>query len=237
MKSRSVTIGSLVRSLILAALVFVIGGCSTTVKFYATGATPPLCRAGAHKDSVAVYWGTAWRADQKEVARREAMVATGLSEFFGGTSCFTTVSLLRTVNGRDPLVLTDPELLASAPVDAGRIFVIRVEELGPNLMFYLSPILWETRNDVVLRVRSLNTRSKALESDVTVRWTRGGAFTMLGTNSLPPDFSGALAAVFTGQRLPQPSSVRRRVTIPRPVPVDDEAASGILRPRLIGAWP
>jgi hypothetical protein len=191
------------RPLILIALLLIAGGCSTTaVKFYPTGLTPPLCRAGAHKDSVAVYWGTAWRADQKEVARREAIAAKGLSEFFGATTCFTPISLSRTINSRDPLLLTDPELLASAPVDADRIFVIRIEELGPNLMFYLSPILWETRNDVVLRVRSLNVRTKALESDVSVRWTRGGAFTLLGTDSLPPDFSGALAAVFTGQTPP-----------------------------------
>jgi hypothetical protein len=184
-------------------MLLIAGGCTTTAaKFYPTGLTPPLCRAGAQKDSVAVYWGTAWRADQKEVSRREAMAANGLSEFFGGTTCFTTLVLSRTINGRDPLLLIDPELLASAPMDADRIFVIRIEELGPNLMFYLSPILWETRNDVVLRVRSLNVRTKRLESDVSVRWTRGGAFALLGTNSLPPDFTGALAAVFTGQPPP-----------------------------------
>jgi hypothetical protein len=69
-------------------------------------------------------------------------------------------------------------------------------------MFYLSPILWETRNDVVLRVRSLNTRTKSLESDVSVRWIHGGAFALLGTNSLPPDFAGAVESVFTGQPHP-----------------------------------
>jgi hypothetical protein len=55
---------------------------------------------------------------------------------------------------------------------------------------------------VVLRVRSLNTRTKSLESDVSVRWTRGGAFALLGTDSLPPDFYGAVEAVFTGQMRP-----------------------------------
>jgi hypothetical protein len=184
-------------------MLFIAGGCSTTaVKLYPAGLTPPLCRAGAQQDSIAVYWGTAWRADQKEAARREAIAAKGLSEFFGGTSCFRTLALSRTINGHDPLLLTDPELLASAPADADRIFIIRVEELGPNLMFYLSPILWETRNDVVLRVRSLNVKTKRLESDVSVRWTRGGAFGLLGTDSLPPDFFGAVEAVFTGQTLP-----------------------------------
>jgi len=183
---------------IIALLLFAQTGCSRiTVTHHVIGARPPLCKTSAHGDKVVVYWGAAWRADQKEVATREAIAEQGIKDFFRSTDCLNTLSISKTVAGRDALRATDTEAVSDAKAaGADKVILIRVEELGPNLIFYLSPILWETRNEVLLRIRIINTSTEQLETDLSTHWFRGGPFTVIGAKSLPTDFAGALKAIF-----------------------------------------
>ena len=147
------------------ALLFMAGGCtSTTVTFHSTGTGPPLCRDSSRSAKTVIYWSTAWRADQKEITRREAIIAKGIDGFFRTTPCFSVQTISRTIDGRDVLLLGDKDILASVPADVERIHILRFEELGPVLVLYLSPILWTSDLDIQLRVRTLNARTGSLES-------------------------------------------------------------------------
>jgi hypothetical protein len=77
---------------ILAWIVLAIlaTGCtSTTVAFHSAGTEPPLCKDSSQGKRTVVYWGAAWRPDQKEVSRREAIIAKGIEDFFRATPCFS----------------------------------------------------------------------------------------------------------------------------------------------------
>jgi len=65
-------------------------------------------------------------------------------------------------------------------------------------MIYLSPILWQTQNEVLLHLRSLDVDKARLETDITSHWKRGGAFTAIGAKSLPQDLKGVLSEIFYG---------------------------------------
>ena len=184
-----------------AVLLSLLAGCSTiTIKHHAIGYQPPLCSHVHGDEKIAVYWGTAWRADQKEVAAREKYVEEGIRKFFDSNTCFETVLLSKSVAGKDALLATDPELIAAGyTAGADKVFKFRIEELGPNLYLYLSPILWKTENEVMLQLRVLNVKTKNIESDLSSQWKRGGAFTLHGAGSIPTDFSGILKAIFYGK--------------------------------------
>ena len=188
--------------LFISAFASLISGCHvTSVKFYTIGEKPPLCRPSESKAEVLVYWGTAWRSDQKEAQRREEMVSKAMVDFFTTNRCFSPLKITKTIAEREALSLSDSEVLKAANSKhpgAEKIFLIRIEELSPNLILYLSPILWETKNEVWLRVRSINAKTGSLEADVSTHWTRGGPFTFLGAGSLPIDLSGVLKTMFFG---------------------------------------
>jgi hypothetical protein len=149
-----------------------------------------------------VYWGAAWRPDQKEIARREAIAAKGIEDFFRTNPCFSVQTISRTIDGRDVLLLGDREILATVPTDIDRIHIIRFEELGPVLVFYLSPILWTSDLNIDVRVRTLNARTGTIESDVSAHWRKGGPFNLRGTAGLPDDLAGTLRAIFLGSSAP-----------------------------------
>ncbi len=187
----------------IVPLVLCLYSCtSTTITFHTAGMEPPLCMDAARGAKTVVYWGTAWRADQKEPSRREAIIAKGVEDFFRTTPCFSVQTINRTIEGRDVLLLGDKEIIASVPAGVERVHILRFEELGPTLVFYLSPILWTSDLDIQVRVRTLNARTGSLESDVAAHWRRGGPFNLRGVNSLPPDLAGTLGAVFLGKPIP-----------------------------------
>src|SRR2546430_11908752 len=45
--------------------------------------------------SALVLWGTAWRDDQKEAHACEEMASRAISRFFGSSSCYAKVAVLR----------------------------------------------------------------------------------------------------------------------------------------------
>ncbi|MCA9226906.1 MAG: hypothetical protein KDA47_14890, partial [Planctomycetales bacterium] len=168
----------------------------TTHSLPTAGLTPP---ANAHGENVLVLWGTAWRTNQKEVSLRTEVAARAISDYFSRSSRFRSADVVSQAFGRPGIQLSDSEALRYA-ASTGRwydkIIFLRVEELGPQLVIYPSPVLWSGGTEVVFRVRMLDSRSAAMELDSTVRWKDGGAFVLKDTRSLEQDLQAALRAVF-----------------------------------------
>ena len=181
------------------ALLFLASGCSsTTVTLHSAGNDPRLCKETAKSVKAVVYWGTAWRRDQKETGRREAIIEKGVEDFLRTMTCLSVQTISRTIDGRNVLQLSDNEVLAMIPPGIDRIHILRFEELGPVLQFYLSPILWTSDLNIQVRIRTLNVRTGSLESDVTVHWRKGGPFNLRGTGGLPAELAEMLRTVFLG---------------------------------------
>jgi hypothetical protein len=185
---------------ILTGMVFLLLGCSTTqFTHHSRGIDPPFCKNGLHGSTAVVYWDTAWRHDQKEIERREKMLEEGIRSFFSKTSCVKTVKISRNVGNKPVSLCPEAEIASDArSLDADQAIVIRIEEFGPNLMLYLSPVLWQTKNEVLLRIKILDSRKVAIETDTTSHWYRGGPFMLLGTRNLPRDLDGSLEELFYG---------------------------------------
>jgi len=186
----------------LLAISMLLVACSaTSVKQYAVGDQPPLCHENNSAEKLVVYWGEAWRDDQKEVAKRSAVAEQTIEAFFRSNECFDVIEVSKVIDGKNVLLVTDTEIINRAvSKGADRVYVIRLEELGPNLFIYLSPILWQTQNEVLLRLRSINVGTGNIEADITTHWFRGGAFTLHGAKSLPVDLRGALSSIFFGSQ-------------------------------------
>jgi hypothetical protein len=187
--------GWIVVNLILSLL---LSGCSAiSVKHHIVGNETPLCLKNTGKKKVAVYWGTAWRKNQKDMLIREKYIDDGLNAFFHSTNCFETISISKTIKGKNVLLVTDEELIsAGVAIGADKVIKFRIEELGPNLYLYLSPILWETQNEVSLQVKILNMKTGKVESDISTQCKRGGAFTFNSAESLPDNFTETLKTIF-----------------------------------------
>jgi hypothetical protein len=178
----------------------VSSGCSSIqVVHHSRGIQPPFCRNGMQGSTVAVYWDSAWRHDQKEVELRERIFTEGLAEFFRENDCIRTTKISRTIGSKSVSMSTYAELTSDANASgAAKTIIMRIEELGPNLMLYLSPILWQTKNEVLLRVTVIDTKTGSIDTDTASHWFRGGPFTVLGTGSLNRDLRGTLKAMFHG---------------------------------------
>ena len=97
------------------------------------------------------------------------------------------------------IALSDSEILQSDEIKAARyhkVIILRLEELGPTLAFYLSPILWHGSTDILFRIRVLDVPHVSLASNVSAHWTKGGPFALRGTSALKEGLKSALAAVF-----------------------------------------
>lgn len=146
---------------------------------------------------VAIYWDTAWRRDQKEIELRESIIAEGIDSFFGTNECIDTITIARSIGTKSILMCTDAEIVAMARSNgADKAIVLRFEELGPNLFLYLSPVLWQTKNEVLIRTKVIDCKNGTIETDTASHWYRGGAFMLLGTKSLHRDLRGTLEALF-----------------------------------------
>ena len=189
------------KTLLLLASALLLPACtSVSIKQYAVGTPPPLCREQAPREKLIVYWGTAWRADQKEIPFRDRIAAREIEAFFRQDPCYELLDIATRVDQTKVLLVEESRVIEAARRQgADRLLLIRLEELGPNLMVYLSPILWQTKNEVLVRVRSLDVGSGEIESDVTIHWMRGGPFTAHGAKELPIDLRGALHSIVSGR--------------------------------------
>jgi hypothetical protein len=192
---------------VLLLMALTVTGCSIiSVSNHAVGAKPPLCSEQKASQRVLVFWGVAWREDQKEEMLREEIVSRAITRFFSSTQCFAAATIQRSIGSREALILTDAEILSVAQSfsnNPDKVIVIRVEELGPVVRLNLSPILWEGGTDIVLRVRVLDILSGSLESDLTTHGTKAGPFILRGTSYLENSLNLALQSVLLNTSLPE----------------------------------
>jgi hypothetical protein len=205
-----------IAKLTVAALVILgLGGCAVTnVTMHTVGDRPPLCRVQKTKQTALILWGTAWRENQKETELREGMTSRAIAQYFNASSFYSPVKVLKLVGDREAVGLSDAEALKfalSTGVQYDKIIIIRVEELGPFVIIYLSPILWVGGTEVLLRVRVLDSNTSALESDIAAHWKDSGAFVLKGTKTLEQDLQSALASIF-GAKQSVPQTDKRNST-------------------------
>lgn len=186
--------------ILLSLCILAFSGCSTImVNIHTVGLKPPLCRSDIANQKILVLWGEAWRSDQKEKERREQVASVVIPRFFNETSCYASATVQKFIAGRDAITMSDSEILKSDMVISGqfqKVVVVRLEEVGPTLIFYLSPILWEDPTNVSLRIRVLDVATSSLDSDVTMDWKKGGAFNIRGAKFYDESLTAALASVF-----------------------------------------
>jgi hypothetical protein len=188
--------------ILAACFALLLCGCATTkLDTHVSGDAPPLFQGGDLQGKLIVLWGTAWRKNQKEGERREDIAFQAISEFFNEPG--KDVVVQKTVDGKSAVTLSDFQIVQSDEVKKGefrKIIVLRLEELGPTLSFYLSPILWQGSTDIFFRVRVLDPANISLGSDVSVHWVKGGPFVLRGTSTLKEDLKSALSTIFEKAR-------------------------------------
>lgn len=178
----------------------ILSGCSTIIiKAHIAGGKPPICGNITAGQKVLVLWGTAWRHEQKAKDRREQIASGAIKSFFDTRSSSCPATVLRSLDDKDPVSMSDAEILRSSSVVSGqfrKVIVIRIEELGPTLAFYLSPFLWQGSTNVCLRIKVLDVAGSSLDTDVALQWEKGGAFVLRGTKYLEESLVSALTSVF-----------------------------------------
>lgn len=172
----------------LSALCALIAGCaSTTVSL-----TPPQQRPVCDPSQAAlVVWSPQWRPDQKDVAEREAAVATGLTNFLAAADCFARSE------GRRVPDLTLATVSAQATGTNGgftQMVAIGVRELGPTVKLLSSAALVEGGTEVVLHVSVYSVPAAMPIREFTVHWKHGGPGVVKGVASLAGDMQAALRA-------------------------------------------
>lgn len=187
----------------VVSLAVLAAGCAATrVATHGVGSGAPVCESSAQADAL-ILWGTAWRANQKDSARREQMADRAIRRFFAGSSCFASAEVMNAIGGRSAIGVSDAEVLKWARADRraySKIVVLRVEELGPLLVVHPSPVLWEGGTEVMLRARVLDAPTAALDRDVAVHWKNSGPFVLKGQWTLEEDMHAALRAMFGRER-------------------------------------
>ncbi|MEK7431773.1 MAG: hypothetical protein AABZ74_01470 [Cyanobacteriota bacterium] len=177
---------------------FFITSCATTTVI--THKIGEISYEQNKKSSALILWGTAWRKDQKEVKLREEIAEKAISNFFSKTKVFSSFKILKNVDKKSAIELSDIEALninKESEIKYDKIIFIRVEELGPLFFINLSAILFEGYTEVKLRVRSLNTNNSALEYDTYSEWKNGNPFIIKGVKTLEEDMTENLKTIFT----------------------------------------
>lgn len=181
--ARQLTAGA--ASLVCAGL---LAGCASTTVSLEPSPQAPVCEPTA---TALVLWAPDWRADQKDVAEREAAAAAGLNAFFDSSGCFARTQIRR-IPDLGPGTVSAQAASASGPF--GRIVVIGVRELGPVVKLLSSAALVEGGTEVILKVTALPEAPGTQPREFTVRWQSGGPGVVKGVASLPEDMQAALRA-------------------------------------------
>lgn len=176
---------------------WLVGCASTKVVTLGMPTTPiPLCQSKDEQISALIVWKPEWRPDQKEVALREEAAQRGIEEFFNHSGCFSHVHVRRLPGDNVTSTSSDLDLLklAESEVPApDKVLFIKVKELGPVVRIGL-PVLVEGGTEVVLELKAINVRTKALIAALRTHWQNGGVFVVKGVKTLEQDMRAALAA-------------------------------------------
>jgi hypothetical protein len=179
--------------------IFLVACSTTQISMHAVGTKPPLCGSSGLRERALVLWGPAWRIDQKDVPIREQMASNAITKFFTNDSCYSDVTVLRSLADRDVVTLSDAEVLkniAALPKRYDKIILLRVEELGPVVTLSLSPVPIAGATEVVFRTKILDANSYALDTEVTTHWKNDQPYLLKGIKTLEQDFQDALSSVF-----------------------------------------
>ncbi|MFN8578059.1 MAG: hypothetical protein U0354_14565 [Candidatus Sericytochromatia bacterium] len=166
---------------------------STIINSHKIGTTKELCS----KKSVLVFWGTAWRDNQKEKNLREEIASKAINKYFSNSKCFSDFKVVKNLNNKESISLSDTELLnqtKDSKID--KIITIRIEELGPILNLNLGLVLVEGATEVKLRVKVIDIKTSSIDYDNSIDWKNGGAYIIKGIGTLESDMIDLLLKIF-----------------------------------------
>lgn len=184
--------------IVVAILLVALTGCAST-KFETTGSAPKyaLCESKDEHLSTLVLWGTHWRADQKDIPLREASAQQGIEEFFAKSGCYSQVQILRTVEDRSAIELSEndiQQLAVASSIKPSKLLIIVVREIGPIVKLLSSAALVEGGTEVTLNIQAKNLNPQETLADFTAHWKNGGPGVIKGVKNLAEDMRTALQA-------------------------------------------
>lgn len=184
----------------IVATILLVGltGCAST-KFETTGSSPKqaLCESKDAHVSALVLWGTHWRADQKDIPLREASAQQGIEEFFAKSGCYSQVQILRIVEDRSAIELSEndiQQLAVASSIKPSKLLIIVVREFGPIVKLLSSAALVEGGTEVTLDIQAKNLNPQETLADFTAHWKNGGPGVIKGVKNLAEDMRTALQA-------------------------------------------
>lgn len=165
-----------------------LAGCASTSVTLTPPQPPAVCDRHA---SALVLWAPQWRADQKDVAEREAAAGSGLRRYFATAGCFAAATVQRF--GGDAAAV-----VGALPPDRRQRFTklvaVRVLELGPVVKLLSSALLVEGGTVVELEITEYDAATFGEVRRFTAAWRHGGPGVVKGVGGLPDDMASALRA-------------------------------------------
>lgn len=184
--------------IVVTILLVALTACASTT-FETTGSAPKqaLCKSKDAHVSALVLWGTHWRTDQKDTPLREASAQQGIEEFFAKSGCYSQVKVLRTVEGRPAIELSENEirqLVVASSMKPSKLLIIVVREFGPTVKLLSSAALVEGGTEVTMDIQAKNLNPPENIADFTAHWKNGGPGVIKGVKNLAEDMHTALQA-------------------------------------------
>lgn len=179
------------KSIVIASILFIsftLAGCSaTTVKSYQAAGEESICN-GNNLGTVTVLPEAAWRADQKEPEKREAMALAEIKSVFASIPCAHVPESGGVRDFAEWSSIPEAALLERFALEGvDTLIIIRMEELGPQISLTFSlPFLWSGANEADFRVTALSTKTGTVLNDMRIKRMTGGPF-----NIRPAEWSGA----------------------------------------------
>ena len=182
--------------IVATILLVALTACASTT-FETAGSSPKqaLCESKDTHLSALVLWGTHWRADQKDIPQREVSAQQGIEEFFAKSGCYSQVQVLRNVEGRPAIELSENEihqLALATSIKPSKLLIIVVRELGPTVKLLSSAALVEGGTEVTLDIQAKNINQQETLADFTAHWKNGGPGVIKGVKNLAEDMRTAL---------------------------------------------
>jgi len=158
-----------------------LSGCAVTrTSVYSASKNTAICSEHSPPDlgNIIILPETAWRFDQKEPAKRNAMFLGELEKVFNSITCGKTRFNNTLQNISNWSEIPDSTLRSMfAEKDVDTIIIIRIEELTPRLEITFSiPFLWSGKSEADFRVKVISVKSGKTLNDMRVKRVTGGPF-------------------------------------------------------------
>jgi len=158
-----------------------LSGCAATrTSVYSTSKNTTICNKHSTPDlgNIIVLPEVAWRPDQKEPEKRNAMFMGELQKVFTRIPCGTIIPKETLQNISSWSSIPDSTLRSTfSAKGADTIILIRIEELTPRLEFTFSiPFLWSGKSEADFRIKVISVKSGKTLNDMRVKRVTGGPF-------------------------------------------------------------